>query len=305
MRIFLNGIGPFGVDTLTRLQTEGHEIVAVAAPAKSLSGRADRLWAQAEAAGIPVFEPGQLDQPAVLEALSQVAPELGVMAFVQVFIKAKALELPTHGTIQYHPSLLPQHRGRSAINWAIIQGESKTGISIFWPDEGMDTGPVLLQREVEIGPSDTAGSLYYDKLYPLGIDALVDAVELVVKGTAPKTQQDEATATYERPCEDRNSGIDWKRPLADVYNLIRGCDPSPGAWSEWKGQKLRFLDAASLPGRQAAPGVVSAIDDDGILVGTADGAIRARTLRLDSGAKPALEVATEAGIVAGQQLQDA
>jgi methionyl-tRNA formyltransferase len=303
MRIFLNGIGAFGLDTLTRLQAQGDEIVAVAAPAQSLSGRADRLRAHAEAAGIPAFDPGQLDEPAVLHGLSEAAPELGVMAFVQAIVKTAALELPTNGTIQYHPSLLPRHRGRSAINWAIIQGEAKTGVSIFWPDSGLDTGPILLQHEVEIGPGDTAGSLYYDKLYPLGIDALAEAVDLVRRGMAPRTPQDETSATYERPCGDRASRIDWTRPIAEVYDLIRGCDPSPGAWSLWKDQKLRILDATPLPEQRAAPGLVAALDDSGLIIGGADGAVLARRLRLDPApAGPAREVAAEAGIAVGDEL---
>ncbi len=299
MRIFLNGIGAFGVDALTKLQAQGNEIVAVAAPRQSLSGRPDRLWAHAEAASIPVFETNQLKEPAVEEALRQTTPELGVMAFVQEFIGQETLELPTHGTIQYHPSLLPKHRGRSSVNWPIIQGETLTGVSIFWPDQGMDTGPVLLQKNVEIGPDDTAGSLYADKLSPVGIEALAEAVELVRRGAAPKTVQDESEATYEKPAVDRVARIDWRLPLAEVYNLIRGCDPSPGAWSRWGEQKLRLLDATPLPGQESSPGVVSAVDDKGIAIGTADGALLIRKLRLDSGAKPAAELAAENGIKVG------
>ncbi len=299
MRIFLNGIGAFGVDALTKLQAQGDDIVAVAAPRQSLSGRPDRLWAHAEAASIPVFETNQLKEPEVEQALRETAPELGVMAFVQEFISQETLDLPAHGTIQYHPSLLPKHRGRSSVNWPIIQGETLTGVSIFWPDQGMDTGPVLLQKDVEIGPDDTAGSLYADKLYPVGIDALAEAVELVRRDAAPKTVQDEAGATYEKPAEDRAARIDWRLPLAEVYNLVRGCDPSPGAWSRWDDQKLRILDATPLPGHEAAPGVVSAVGDDGMVIGAADGALLIRKLRLDAGAKPAAELAAENGIEVG------
>src|SRR5262245_36845205 len=156
MRIFLNGIGAFGLDTFNRLREAGEEIVAVAAPATSLSGRPDRLYAAAQAAGIAAFETAKLKEPEVEAGLRATAPELGVMAFVQEFISDGVLNLPVQGTIQYHPSLLPRHRGRSSISWAIIQGEPVTGISIFWPDEGMDTGPILLQREFVIGPDDTA-----------------------------------------------------------------------------------------------------------------------------------------------------
>jgi methionyl-tRNA formyltransferase len=105
----------------------------------------------------------------------------------------------------------------------------------------MDTGPVLLQRRVEIGPDATAGSLYYDALYPQGIEMLVESVALVEAGNAPKMPQDEAGATYEKPAEGRLARIDWRRPLAEVYNLIRGCDPSPGAWTRWDDKSLRVL----------------------------------------------------------------
>jgi methionyl-tRNA formyltransferase len=304
MRIFLNGIGAFGVDALTRLQQTGHQIVAVAAPPQSLSGRPDRLWAHAEAAGIPVFETKRLAEPQVESALRQLTPELGVMAFVQEFMTASTLDLPEHGTIQYHPSLLPLHRGRSAINWAIIQGKTRTGVSIFWPDEGMDTGPVLLQREVEIGPDDTAGSLYRDKLYPIGIDALAEAVALVREGRAPKAAQDETRATYEKPCGDRASRVDWRRSTRDVYNLVRGCDPSPGAWTRWQDQQLRLFDASTLSTDQFAAGEVGRLDDAGMVIGTADGALLVRTLRLDPGSSgPAAQVAEANAISVGTQFE--
>ncbi len=304
MRIFLNGIGAFGVDALTRLQEQGNEIVGVAAPPKSLSGRADRLWAHAEAAGIPIFETRRLAEPDIETALREAAPELGVMAFVQDFIAPSTLELPEHGTIQYHPSLLPKHRGRSAINWAIIQGETNTGVSIFWPDEGIDTGPLLLQREAEIGPDETVGSLYRDKLYPLGIDALAEAVALIADGRAPKMPQDDAQATYERPCGDRVSRVDWSRPIKDLYNLVRGCDPSPGAWVSWQTQRLRLLDAVPLSRARFAAGEVARIDEAGMVVGAADGALLVRTLRLDPGSSgPAAEVAAANAIQVGASFE--
>jgi methionyl-tRNA formyltransferase len=304
MRIFLNGIGAFGFDALSRLQANGHEIVAVAAPPQSLSGRADRLWAHAKASGIPVFETKRLAEPEVEDALRSTAPDLGVMAFVQEFIAASTLALPEHGTIQYHPSLLPQHRGKSAINWAIINGEERTGVSIFWPDEGMDTGPVLLQREVEIGPDDTAGSLYRDRLYPIGIYALAEAADLVRDGRAAKTRQNEADATYERPCGDRASLIDWNRPVREIYNLVRGCDPSPGAWTNWQNRKLRMLDATLLTENLLAPGQIGRIQQDGMMVGVQDGALLVRTLRLDpDGVGPAVEVTRANAIRTGSKFE--
>jgi methionyl-tRNA formyltransferase len=225
------------------------------------------------------------------------------MAFVQEFISRAVLDLPAHGTIQYHPSLLPRHRGRSAINWAIIQGETRTGASIFWPDEGMDTGPVLLQREVEIGPDDTVGSLYYEKLYPVGIDALLDSVKLVAAGQAPKLAQDESQATYERPCEGRAARIDWRLPVRDVYNLIRGCDPSPGAWTRLETGQFRVMEARPLPDFEAEPSVVARIEEGGVVIGTAGGAVVVRKMQAESGQPgPAHEVAAANGIEVGTRF---
>ena len=110
------------------------------------------------------------------------------MAYVTLIVPEEVLNQPTRGTIQYHPSLLPRHRGPSSINWPIIMGETRTGLTIFWPDNGLDTGPVLLQKEVEIRDSDTLGSLYFDRLYPMGVAALIEAVDLVRAGTAPQSR---------------------------------------------------------------------------------------------------------------------
>src|SRR6185437_6585295 len=191
--------------------------------------RPDALWAAAQATGIPLFPTGELKKRDVLDAYAATQPDLGVMAFVTHILPQRVLDLPALGTIQYHPSLLPKHRGISAMHWAIRQSETATGLSIFWVDAGIDTGPVLLQREAEIGPDDTVGSLYFDKLFGAGIDALAEAVRLVREGRAPRIAQDEAQATYEPPADDGNSGIDWRRPAREVYNLIRGSNPSPGA----------------------------------------------------------------------------
>jgi methionyl-tRNA formyltransferase len=230
-------------------------------------------------------------------------PELGVMAFVNDFISQPILDLPAHGTIQYHPSLLPKHRGRSSINWAIIQGEKQTGATIFWPDEGMDTGPVLLQREVEIGPDDTAGSLYYDKLYPLGIDLLLESVAMVAAGNAVKLVQDESEMTYEKPCQGRLARIDWRLPVNDVYNLIRGCEPSPAAWTRLGETSIKLTGARPLDDVPGEPGVVSVIDEKGMIVGAKYGSIFVRQLQLEGGtAGPAHELAPQAGLKVGDRF---
>src|SRR6266853_154518 len=136
---------------------------------------------------------------------------------------------PAKGPIQYHPSLLPKYRGPSAINWPIIQGETETGLSIFWPDNGLDTGDVLLQKTTPIGFEDSLGSVYFDRLFPMGVDAMLESVDLVKAGKAPRIKQDESQATYEGRCTADNARIDWGKPWRQIHNLIRGCNPAPGA----------------------------------------------------------------------------
>jgi methionyl-tRNA formyltransferase len=306
MKILVIGQAAFGQDVFNKLRDAGEEVVAVAAPAQSLSGRTDRLRGAADEAGIAAFETSKLREPSVQAQIRELAPDLGVMVYVSDLIPVEVLNLPKHGTIQYHPSLLPKHRGRSSINWAIIQGDRTTGVSIFWPDAGWDTGPVLLQREVPIGPDDTTGSLYYDKLYRMGIDMILESVKLVAQGKAPRIPQEESKATYEKPAEDPLVRIDWREPAQDVYNLIRGCDPSPGAWTRHEGAKVRITDARLQPGEAAPPGVVASVGEDGVLIGGVGGSILARKLGAASGpAVAAQEFARANGIKPGIRFLNA
>jgi methionyl-tRNA formyltransferase len=230
------------------------------------------------------------------------------MAFVTHILPQRVLDLPALGTIQYHPSLLPRHRGISAMHWAIRQGESATGLSIFWVDAGIDTGPVLLQRPVDIGPDDTVGSLYFDKLFAAGVDALVESVRLVREDRAPKLVQDGAQATYEPPADDSNSGIDWNAPAEQVYNLIRGSNPSPGAHAMLYATRVRIFDARLTLREDAstAPGTILASEDDRIDIALAGGVLHAQRLQRDGGKKlRAPEFAAEVGVAAGDAFENA
>jgi methionyl-tRNA formyltransferase len=183
----------------------------------------------ADESGIQVVRPARMRDQQVIADYARLDADLAVMAFVTDIIPESLLNIPSIGTICYHPSLLPRHRGASGINWAIIQGDTRTGLTIFWVDKGIDTGPILLQKEVEIGPDDTTGSLYFNTLFPVGVDAIVEAVELIKRGDAPKILQDDSKATYEPPFDDRFSCIDFEKMVGDIYNLIIGADPQPGA----------------------------------------------------------------------------
>lgn len=263
MRILVMGQAAFGEAVLKRLLDTGEKVVGVAAPGNS----ADPLRVLAEKNGISLFVTSDLKKPGQVDALAALQPELGVMAFVTDILPQRVLDLPTRGTIQYHPSLLPRHRGASAMHWAIIQGETRTGLTIFWPDKGIDTGPILLQREVEIGPDDTLGSLYFGKLFPMGVEAMAEAVALVRQASAARLAQDGSQATYEGVCKDQDAAIDWSKPAQEVYNLVRGCNPQPGASTLQRRQGLKILDSRLLL-REAKgqPGMVMRIESDSFSV---------------------------------------
>lgn len=305
MKIALIGQAAFGKAVFDALRGSGEQIVGVS----SITGteeRPDALWAAARDAGIPSFPTGQLKKADVLEGYAATRPDLGVMAFVTHILPERVLDLPPLGTVQYHPSLLPRHRGISAMHWAIRQGETKTGLSIFWVDRGIDTGPVLLQRETGIGPDDTVGSLYFDRLFQMGVDAMVEAVRLVREGKAPRIPQDESQATYEPPASDENSAIVWSRPAREVYDLIRGSNPTPGAHAVLDGRRVRVFDARLSPETAAErPGTVLAVADDALEIALAGGTLRAQRLQFDGGSKlPAGEFASAAGVRVGVRFGD-
>ncbi|MBI2909320.1 MAG: methionyl-tRNA formyltransferase [Chloroflexi bacterium] len=288
MRIALIGQAAFGKSVLQAIVDKGHEVIGVWAPPDA--GGLDALKSLALEKGIPVFQPARMRDPGVYEDFARPLPDLGVMAYVTDIVPPRILGRPLLGTIQYHPSLLPRHRGGSAINWAVINGETKTGITIFWPDKGIDTGPILLQKAVEISPDDTVGSLYFGKLFPLGVEAIAEAVDLVARGKAPRVVQNESEATYEGLCSEKDVVIDWSRPSPQVYNLIRGGNPQPGATTFIRGRKLKVFDCELAPAASGTAGQVAEIGDKGFVVACADGGILVK--RVQPGESPKIR-ATE------------
>src|SRR5205085_2389483 len=196
-------------------------------------------------------------------AMKKLAADIGIMAFVLQFAPRDFVSIPKHGTIQYHPSLLPKYRGPSSINWPIIRGDARTGLSIFRPTDGLDEGPVILQIETPIAPDDTLGTVYFDRLFPMGVQAMVEAADLVVAGKHRETAQDESQASYEGWCRTAEAKIDWAKPIDHVYNLIRGCNPAPGAWTTVNGKTLQIFDARKILFRRFAevPGKVGGLTD--------------------------------------------
>jgi methionyl-tRNA formyltransferase len=279
MRIVVHGQQAFGKAVLETLLKRGEDVVAVYVAPEKPGQKTDPLKEAALAAGLPLYQPVSYRKPQVWDEFRALAPDLQVMAFVTLFVPEDFLNIPIRGTIQYHPSLLPKHRGPSAINWPIIKGESETGLSIFWPDNGLDTGDVLLQKKTVIGPDDSLGSVYFDRLFPMGVEAILEAVDLVKAGRAPRIKQDGREATYEGRCTAENARIDWGKPWRQIHDLIRGCNPAPGAWTTLDGKALQIFESKPLPaydpkGIAGRMGEVVAVAADGFTVVCADGRIK-------------------------------
>ena len=303
MRIVCIGQAAFGEKILQKLTERGEEVVAVYTP-QDIAGKRNPLKELAIQIGIPVFQPRSMRVPEIYEEYTRLKPDLNVMAFVTSILPDSILNYPKMGTIQYHPSLLPKHRGGSAINWALINGETKTGITIFWPDRGVDTGPILLQKEVEISPDDTVGSLYFEKLFPLGIEALVEGIELIKKGIAPRIPQDESQATYEGLCTEKDAIINWSAPIDRVYNLIRGTNPQPGAITYFHGKTLKIFDAKPIYDIVGGlPGQIVNSSADGFVVSLKRGAILVQKVQMNKSSKiEAAEFAKQARLEIGDRL---
>ncbi len=286
LRIALIGQAAFGENVLNVLAKRSENVVGVFCPPAKDGARPDSLKTAAEGLDVPVYQFRRMRAPEAIDAFKSLESDLGVMAFVTDIVPEEILAAPREGTIQYHPSLLPKHRGPSSINWPIIQGETKTGLSIFWPDAGIDTGPILLQKEVEIGPDDTLGTVYFDKLFPLGVEAMLEAVEIVRSGNPAKIPQDESEMTYEGWCTEDEVVLSWGDPVDDVYNMIRGSDPSPGANSSFANQRIKFFAASRVEFEgKAEPGEVVNVSDEGFDVAARGGALRIRRVQPDGAKK--------------------
>ena len=228
MRLIVMGQQAFGKSALEAILERGDDEVIAVYCAPDKGDKVDPIKEFALENELTVMQPDNFKEQDVLGPMKELKSDLCVMAYVTIFVPEEARNIPTHGSICYHPSLLPLHRGPSSINWPIIWGASKTGISYFWPNDGLDEGEILLQKEFDIGPDDTLGTVYFEKAFPVGVEATLEAIDLVRAGRPPKVEQDESKATYEGWCKNEVAKINWGNSVDEVYNLIRGCNPQPG-----------------------------------------------------------------------------
>ncbi len=305
MRIAYFGQAPFGRDVLVRLLDAGHEVVGVYAP--PAGARPDPLAEEAEKRGLRLFRHASLRKkgapiPERVAEHAALAVDLNVLAFVTIILPAEIVDAPSHGSLCFHPSLLPKYRGGNALAWQILLGEAETGVSVFRPDAGVDTGPIVVQKGgVAIEPHHTAASLYFEQLYALGVEAMVEAVALVASGRARYTAQDETRASFQGLVTEEVARLDWSKSAVELDRWIRGCDPNPGAHAVWRGETVRLF-GARLAAREesgSAPGTVLAVAKDALRIAARGGAIEVAKLRVGAGAKVA---AGEAGVTAGERL---
>ena len=279
MRLIVMGQQAFGKDVVAKLlETGTDEVVAVYCEPDMDGKPVDSIKEFALEQGLPVHQPANFDDQEALDLLASFNADLMVMAFVNVFVPEAARDTPTHGSICFHPSLLPMHRGPSAVNWPIIMGATKSGFSWFYPSDGLDEGDSLLQWECEIGSDDTVIDLYFKKIYPHAVDSVLTVCDLYRNGNPPRIVPDESQATYERRCNRNHARIEWHRPVNQVYNLIRGTNPAPGAWTSLDGAELGVFDCSLVCG-DGISGRVREITDEGVSVQCVGGRILIKKVR--------------------------
>lgn len=303
MRIVVHGQDAFGKAVLEKLLERGENVVAVCCAPDKAGRPEDPLKAFAREKGLPLHQPTSWKSPEALTLMRSFEADVCLMAYVLLFVPQPVLDAPRLGTFQYHPSLLPAHRGPSSINWPIAMGKTRTGLTIFWPNEGLDEGPVLLQKSVEIGADETLGDVYFKKLFPMGVDAMMESLDLVKAGVILKHDQRLGDGSYESWFKKDLAQVDWSKPAAGVHNLIRAADPAPGAWGTIGGNKVDLFEPKLVAGASGAPGTIVSLDDSGVVVAAAGGNIRIKRVRVAGGKKlGAAEGLKAAGIAAGARF---
>ncbi len=306
MKVALIGSQDFGKAALEAFLERGDEVVAVFCPPDNPKATKPEILKEATLAkGLIPLQFASLKSPEAADAMRNSGADICVMAYVLQFVPQELAKIPRLGTIQYHPSLLPKYRGPSAINWAIALGETKTGLTIFRPSDGLDEGEVILQKEVAIGANDTLGSVYFDHLFPLGVQALLEAADLVAAGKHQEIVQDEALANYEGWFDQAAARIHWSNHITQIHNLIRACNPAPGAWTMVGEQKVQIYDikkhvTATYGAVKGKPGQITAIGPDSFFVACHGGQIEVLKAKGPAGKVSGAELAKSLGLAVEQ-----
>ncbi|HKJ34584.1 MAG TPA: methionyl-tRNA formyltransferase [Balneolales bacterium] len=275
MRIIFMGSPYFAVPSLEKLHQSKHDIVAVVSGVDKRRGRGNKLTptpvkAKALELGLPVIEIENLKSEDFAEQLKTYNPELFVVVAFRI-LPINILAIPTRGSINLHASLLPKYRGAAPIHWAIIKGEKKTGCTIFFLDEKMDTGKIIMQEEVDIGQNETTGDVY-NKLMDLGSQLVAKAVDQISNGSYQTVEQDDSKATGAPKLFSEDCKIDFNDTSQNVHNKIRGLSPFPTAWTTIDGTRFKIYRSRAVPGKSIPAGTLK-IENDHVYVGCKDGAV--------------------------------
>ena len=285
-RILFMGTPEFAVPSLRRLIDEGYNLLAVVTQPDRPRGRGRKSEASpvkrtAEKYGIPVLQPDRVRDESFLELFREIAPDMVVLVAFGQILPGEVIDFPKLGCLNVHPSLLPLYRGAAPINWALIRGEEKTGVTVIVMDRGVDSGDILLQEEFPIGPEDTYDTLH-DRLAEEGARLLVEAVEGVVKGTAKRTTQDHTLATYAPRLKKEDCHIDWNADVKDIVNLIRGLSSSPGAYAYLRDKQIKIFFARGEEAQRAgSPGAVVQVGPQELRVAARDGFVYPLDVQLE------------------------
>ena len=306
MKVALIGSQDFGKAALEAFLERGDEVVAVFCPPDNPKATKPEILKEATLAkGLVPLQFASLKSAEAADAMRNSGADICVMAYVLQFVPQEFAKIPRLGTIQYHPSLLPKYRGPSAINWAIALGEIKTGLTIFRPSDGLDEGEVILQKEVAIGANDTLGSVYFDHLFPLGVKALLEAADLVAAGKHQEVVQDETLANYEGWFDQAAARIHWSNHITQIHNLIRACNPAPGAWTMVGEQKVQIYDVkkhitATYGAVKGKPGQITAITSESFFVACHGGQIEVLKAKGSAGKVNGADLAKSLGLTVDQ-----
>ena len=308
MKIAIVGQQDFGKAVLEAFLARGDTVAGVFVAPEKEGAKPDPMKTAAQEKGLKLFQFPSLKSPEAAQAMKDLGADLGIMAFVLQFAPQEFVNIPKHGTIQYHPSLLPKYRGPSSINWPIARGEKKTGLTIFRPTDGLDEGPVILQKETDVSDNDTLGTVYFDRLFPMGVKAMLEAADLVVAGKHKEQVQDESQASYEGWFRANEAKIHWNNHVDFIHNVIRGADPAPGAWTTLGGKRLQLFGSKKHLVRtfgavKGKIGEITEIGPESMRVTAQGGQVEIAKVKPEEGKKvSAAEWAKSAGVAAGTIL---
>ena len=284
-RILFMGTPAFALPALEMLYNSHYPIIAVVTQPDHPRGRGQKEVAPpvkllAQKFGLPVFQPEKVKDTSFLEIFHELKPEMVVVAAYGQILPKAIIDFPTLKCLNIHPSLLPKYRGAAPINWAIIRGETKTGVTIMHMDEGMDSGDILLQQETVIDAAECYGQLH-DRLAIQGAALLIAAIDRISAGATLRKPQDASEVTFAPRLKKETGRIDWGSDAGDIVNLIRGLSPDPAAYTYLSGQTLKIFSAeAEKCASKDAPGTIGAQTDRGLTVAAADGYVFLKEIQL-------------------------